>query len=69
MAAALKQLASDIELRVRMAQSARQRVEEHFDWQERGEWMNAVYHKAAGCRMNVATHAPVTIGATGTVER
>jgi len=69
MAAALKQLASDIELRVRMAQSARQRVEEHFDWQERGEWMNAVYHKAAGCQMNVATHAPVTIGATGTVER
>jgi glycosyltransferase involved in cell wall biosynthesis len=43
LAAAFSLLASDPGLRVRLGKAGRQRVEEHFNWDKKGEWMNRVY--------------------------
>jgi len=43
LANALIQLAEDPELRVQMGKASRQRVEEHFAWHRKGDFMNMVY--------------------------
>lgn len=46
LAAALASLASDPALCERMGQAGRQRVQEHFRWEEKGAFMAAFYEKA-----------------------
>ena len=41
-------LARDPDLRKRMAEAARRRVKEYFDWNKKGEWMNNLYQKVFG---------------------
>jgi glycosyltransferase involved in cell wall biosynthesis len=43
LAAAFSRLAGDSGLRVRLGKAGRQRVEQHFNWDKKGEWMNRVY--------------------------
>ena len=46
LASAFRRLASDVGLRTRMSDAARQRVLRHFKWDDKGDWMNKVYHHA-----------------------
>jgi glycosyltransferase involved in cell wall biosynthesis len=43
LAAAFYKLASSPELRARLSLGARERVEEHFDWEKKGLWMAKLY--------------------------
>lgn len=45
---AMVRLAEDPELRDRMGQASRQRVEEHFDWVSKGDFMSGIYESAVG---------------------
>jgi glycosyltransferase involved in cell wall biosynthesis len=47
LAAAMVRLATDPILRISMASASQRRVEEHFDWDSKGEFMAQVYAKAA----------------------
>lgn len=53
LAAAFLRLASDTKLRLQMAQAARDRVHEHFDWQQKGEWMDRIYRDGSNGRHQV----------------
>jgi glycosyltransferase involved in cell wall biosynthesis len=46
LAAALNRLAGDPALRIRLGQAARRRVEKDFNWDNKGEWMNRLYHSS-----------------------
>lgn len=43
MARAMLRLAQDPELQHRMGEAGRRRVEEHFHWDKKGEWINNIY--------------------------
>jgi glycosyltransferase involved in cell wall biosynthesis len=45
LAAAMTRLARDPVLRVRLGIAARQRVQEHFDWAGKGDWLSEVYRQ------------------------
>lgn len=47
LAKAFLRLAEDPELRVRIAKASRQRVEEHFGWAGKGDFMSGIYENAA----------------------
>jgi len=47
MAKAFLQLAEDSELRARMGEASRQRVEKHFAWLRKGDSMNTIYQTTA----------------------
>jgi glycosyltransferase involved in cell wall biosynthesis len=46
LAAALVRLAQDPALRIRMGCAARERVEEHFNWDKKGDWLAGIYREA-----------------------
>jgi glycosyltransferase involved in cell wall biosynthesis len=48
LAAAMARLASDPCLRIRLGTAARQRVQEHFDWDKKGVLMMEIYRRAMG---------------------
>ena len=45
LASALKKLAEDKELRLRMGRAARERVRKMFDWNTKGEFLKELYNK------------------------
>jgi len=53
LAKAFLQLAEDPELRIRMGEASRQRVEEHFAWLRKGDSMNTIYKNTAAARRPV----------------
>ncbi len=57
LAAAFVCLADHPELRLRMAGNARRRVREHFHWEQKGDWMNAIYRKAASDPPDIESQA------------
>ena len=54
LAAAMGQLAGDPDRRLRLGQSARLRVAEHFAWDKKGEYMNQIYHSIQSIRTTQA---------------
>ena len=48
MAKAMIKLARDLNLRQYMGDVARQRVRKHFSWDEKGNYLNALYEKVRG---------------------
>ena len=42
---AMVRLAQNSDLRKRMGEAARKRVEEHFNWDKKGEWINNIYEQ------------------------
>ena len=47
LAEAMRHLAQDASLRMRMGKAARERVMEYFDWDQKGEWIRDVYEQVA----------------------
>jgi glycosyltransferase involved in cell wall biosynthesis len=45
LAAAMTRLARDPGLRIRLGIAARQRVQEHFDWAGKGDWLSELYRR------------------------
>ncbi|MEQ8171724.1 MAG: glycosyltransferase [Candidatus Eremiobacterota bacterium] len=43
MAEAMLKLATNPELRIKMGEAGKKRVEEHFNWDKKGEWINDIY--------------------------
>jgi len=46
--AGMVRLAEDPELGFRMGQASRQRVEEHFGWVSKGDFISGIYESAVG---------------------
>lgn len=44
LATALSRLAGDPALRIRLGQAGRRRAEQDFNWDDKGEWINRLYH-------------------------
>jgi glycosyltransferase involved in cell wall biosynthesis len=61
LAKAILRLAEDPDLRVRMGKASRQRVEEHFDWVGKGDFMSRIYESAvaAGALSTLPGHNSV----------
>jgi len=45
LAVAMTRLARDPGLRIRLGIAARQRVQEHFDWVGKGDWLSELYRQ------------------------
>ncbi len=50
LAEAMRRLAQDAPLRMRMGKAGRERVKEYFDWDQKGEWLREVYEQVATCK-------------------
>jgi glycosyltransferase involved in cell wall biosynthesis len=57
LANAITQLASDPDLRIRMGNASRRRVEEHFAWHRKGEYMSMIYENILSRRNVVPPNA------------